>query len=80
MTIHEVITHSLKGNEYVAASCSRCFKNGRMVFRVRKEGHEINQNDIDDVCIRAVRHDGRKMDHPITLLINYKLRHLKGVG
>lgn len=48
-----------------------------MVFRIRREKPRIDQDDIDDICLRAIRHDGKKMDHPITLVVNYKRKDTK---
>lgn len=35
MTIQEIVTTSFKGNEFIAASCSRCFRNFKPSFHIR---------------------------------------------
>lgn len=66
MTIREVLTTG--GREFVAASCSRCFRKGKPTFRVRVD--DPTPEEIERVRFKANRHDGRKANHPITLYIN----------
>lgn len=67
MTIKEVATVSSKGNEFVAASCTRCIRNYKLAFHIRIDNPTEDQ--IGRVRYKAARHD-RKGDHPVTITIN----------
>lgn len=67
MTVKELQTVSSKGNEFVAASCSRCIRNYKLAFHIRIDNP--TEDEIGRVRFRASRHD-RKGNHPITITIN----------
>lgn len=70
MTIREIITTGNK--EFVSASCTRCFRKQKQVFHMRIDNP--SPEDIERVRYRAVKHDGRKANHPIVLYINYRAK------
>lgn len=69
MTIRELVTTSQKGNEFISASCSRCFRKGKMMFHIRIDNPTYRQRDT--VRYKAEKHD-RKGDHPILIISNYR--------
>ena len=62
MTIREIVTTSLKGNEFIAASCARCFRHFKPAFHIRYDNPTEEQ--VNKVWFKANKHD-RKGTHSI---------------